>query len=208
MTQRYAKTVIYRIPVGDKNYYGHTTLQLHRRKKCHKEAYKLHPDRKVYKAMRDIGMTENDIELIWVEDWSCENVDQARARERYWIERDGTLNKNVPNRSNIEYKREKRADDEFRSKENERNRIYMREKRANDDEYRSKENERNREYKREKYASDAEFRAKTLERNREYSRKKVAELCVCDFCGKQMTRGSLTRHKNNFCKYNINEATQ
>lgn len=125
------QTIIYRIPVGDDNYYGHTTKTLNLRKNWHKKDFRRSPDRKLYKAMRDYGMTEFDIELIWVEDLSCENIYHARARERYWVERDGKLNNNIPNRSNKEYKREK---------------------------------------------------------------------VVCDICSKQMTKGCLSRHKNNFCK--------
>lgn len=171
----YQKTIIYRIPVGDDNYYGHTTEPLYKRKGKHKEAYKSsynnRLNRKVYKAMRDVGMTGNDIELVWVEDFPCDNVNQARARERYWVEGYGTLNMKVPNRSYNENKRDKYA---------------------NDEEWRMKEQRRSQQYFSERYANDEDWRKK----KNEWKREKVE----CDMCGKEMSRNSLSRHKQNICK--------
>ena len=100
----YKNTVIYRIPVGDKNYYGHTAQPLHKRKHNHKYNFKKGCTCEVYKAMREIGMTADKIELIWVEDFPCENRNQALARERYWVENYGTLNNIIPSRTRAEYR--------------------------------------------------------------------------------------------------------
>jgi hypothetical protein len=93
----YKKTKIYYIPVGNKRYYGHTTQTLPKRKNHHRGAFRIQGERKVYKAMREIGMTAYDIKLIWVEDYPCENVYQAQAREQWWVELDGSLNTQMPN---------------------------------------------------------------------------------------------------------------
>jgi hypothetical protein len=92
----YSKTKIYRIPVGDDNYYGHTTQPLSKRKQWHRGDFKRRPNTKVYKAMIDKGMTDQDFQLVWVEDFPCKSKEEATARERYWIESRGTLNTNIP----------------------------------------------------------------------------------------------------------------
>lgn len=220
----YSKTVIYRIPVGNLNYYGHTTQPLHKRKWGHKTNFKKHPNRKIYKAMRDACMTENDIELVWVEDYSCENVNQAKARERYWVERDGELNTFVPSRTYSEYRayfREKYANDkefnnkikeqtnsfkrdkyaknkEWRDKINKQQSDYRNEKRANDIEWRNNENKKNCERMRKKYSTDEGWRNKVKEKQRNYGCVRVK----CDVCGKDLSRNSMTYHKKNVCKNN------
>ena len=92
----YSKTKIYRIPVGDQDYYGHTTQTLCKRRAKHVGDFKSSPNRKVYKAMIELGMTADDITLLWVEDYPCKSKHEAKAREHYWIENFGTLNKNKP----------------------------------------------------------------------------------------------------------------
>lgn len=189
MPTDYSKTVIYRIPVGDKNYYGHTTQPLHKRKAEHKKDFKREPNRKVYKAMRDAGITANDIELVWVEDYPCKSKNEAEARERYWVETGGTLNAYVPNRSDAERNRWRWAnDDKWKGKRLAYHRELVREKRANDEEWWDKRLA----YNRARWANDEEWRDKRLAHNRE----KVE----CNICGKLVGRGGMARHKKKFCK--------
>ena len=82
------------MPVNGTNYFGHTTQPLCKRRQGHIADFKNHPNRKVYKSMREAGLSADDIELIWVEDFPCETKEQAKARERYYIENFGTLNTN------------------------------------------------------------------------------------------------------------------
>jgi hypothetical protein len=102
----YQNTKIYRIPIEDGNYFGHTANTFAKRKKGHKDKFNCGINRKLYDAMRECGMTADDIELIWVEDYPCDTKYQAHARERYWIENYGTLNVVVPNRTRQEYREE------------------------------------------------------------------------------------------------------
>jgi len=44
-----------------------------------------------------------DMELILVENFPCNSRDEAKARERFWIEQYGTLNMTIPNRTNKEW---------------------------------------------------------------------------------------------------------
>jgi hypothetical protein len=176
----YTKTVIYRIPVGDENYYGHTTQPLHKRKHWHRSDFNKFPNRKLYNAMRDASMTVDDIELIWVEDFPCESISHAKARERYYIENFGTLNKNLPFKQGItteqEYKREYRAKNreeilakkrEYRAKNREeilaKRREYYANNRENElaykREYRAKNREEILAKKRESYAKKTSSQA-------------------------------------------------
>ena len=175
MPTKYKNTKIYYIPVGDKKYYGHTIRTLDRRKRGHKRDFNKQPKRKVYKAMREVGMTIDDIELILVEDFPCENVYQARARERYWIERDGSLNVCVPNRTFEEYRqkqRERYANEEYRQKRRERliekNAMY------------EAMNQRIKEY----------------EQKRDYWLERIN----CEYCSKEMKRSNLKEHHKRYCK--------
>jgi hypothetical protein len=104
MVKDYANTKIYYIPVGEDRYYGHTTHSLSQRKGQHITSLRT-SNRKVYVAIRK---TNIPIELIWVEDFSCNSLVEAKERERYWIEQFGTLNSNIPNRTNKEWARDYR----------------------------------------------------------------------------------------------------
>jgi hypothetical protein len=106
----FSKTNIYKICCNDANitdiYIGHTT-DLRRRRyehksKCHNENNKEY-NLKIYQIIRKNGGWINWT-LIQIECFVCENVNEARARERYWIEElKPSLNCDIPNRSKKEY---------------------------------------------------------------------------------------------------------
>lgn len=84
------KYIIYYIQVGDGKYYGHTQDTFTQRKSGHNGDFRTCLNRKVHKAMRELGMTTEDIKLIWVEEYPCDNLEQAKAREQWYVERYGT----------------------------------------------------------------------------------------------------------------------
>jgi hypothetical protein len=106
----YQKTIIYKIVCNDLNitdtYVGHTTSFI-KRKCCHKtrcnnegdEKYNL----KIYTTIRAYGGWDNWA-MIQIEEYSCNNLNEATARERYWIETlHSKLNCQVPNRTQKEW---------------------------------------------------------------------------------------------------------
>ena len=107
----YSKTVIYKIVCNDPNitdcYVGHTTN--FRKRKCqHKENCNTPSSKKhhyyVYKFIRDNGGWIN-WSMIEIEKHPCQDSQEACKRERYWLEElKATLNKQVPGRTNQEYK--------------------------------------------------------------------------------------------------------
>jgi hypothetical protein len=225
MPNDYSKTVIYRIAVGNDTYYGHTTQPLHKRSYYHKKALTQYPNRKLYKAMRDAGMNEDDIDLVWVEDYPCHNIYQAKARERYWIESKGTLNTIVPTRTKKEYydevygeifKARYDNDEEFRKANNLKGRLYKYTRRRTDEEWRQLVNERNNKYyhkrmedpewrartneiaklrAKDRYNNDEEWRNKQQENHKEFCKTKVS----CELCGKEISKGNKARHQK-LCK--------
>lgn len=106
----YSNNVIYKIFCKDPNvtdiYIGHTTdmkqrYRLHR-SNCNVETSKGY-NYKIYKIIRENGGW-NNWEMVIIENFPCEDVNQARDRERYWIEKESSsMNMIIPNRSKKEY---------------------------------------------------------------------------------------------------------
>jgi len=131
----YSKTIIYKIICNDLNitecYVGHTT-NFSKRKYLHKcycnNQHRSSYNFKVYQTIRTNGGWDNWT-MVQVEEYPCQNRNEAGARERYWYELlNANLNKYVPNRS------VKESNKAYREANNEKyteyQKIYMREKRA------------------------------------------------------------------------------
>ena len=82
-------------------YYGHTKQRLSKRKNKHKSDAKDQTKKKpcTSKLIIDTG----DYEIIEVEKINCLDKNEAKARERWWIENNECVNKNIPGRTAIEY---------------------------------------------------------------------------------------------------------
>ena len=110
----YQLTKIYYIPVGDERYYGHTAQKyLSKRQQEHRKSFRDvlktgKITRKVHKALVDAGMTADQIECRFVENYPCECAEEATARERWWIENYGSLNMSIPTRTHKEYREQNR----------------------------------------------------------------------------------------------------
>jgi hypothetical protein len=106
----YSKTIIYKLVCKDLNvtelYVGHTT-DFKSRKQSHKQSVENinHPECNLKKStfIREHGGWSN-WSMIEIEKNPCNDIHEACARERYWVETLGaTLNSNVPSRSKKEY---------------------------------------------------------------------------------------------------------
>ena len=109
----YSKCVIYKICCKDPSvtyeYYGHTTDKTRRKQEhkcvCNNQNHKKH-NLKIYQVIRENDGWDN-WDFIIIEDYPCQNVDEARLRERYWIElKQSTLNTNIPGRTSKEYRQD------------------------------------------------------------------------------------------------------
>jgi hypothetical protein len=106
----YSTTVIYKIVCNDLAitdlYVGHTT-NFRNRKSCHKYSCSNETNEKYtmdfYKTIRDNGGWFN-WSMLQIEAFPCANGNEAKARERYWIEElNAKLNISIPNRSKPEW---------------------------------------------------------------------------------------------------------
>ena len=89
----YTKCLMYKL-ICDEDptflYIGHTTNWT-KRKALHKSECVIYPHRKVYQKIRKLGGWEN-IKMIWIEDYPCNNNREGEAREQYWMD---TLKSNM-----------------------------------------------------------------------------------------------------------------
>lgn len=106
----YLNTVIYKIYCKDENitdiYIGHTTSFYQRQRthksNCNTESCKGY-NYNIYKIIRQNGGWDN-WNMVIIENYPCDSVEEARDRERYWIEKESlTLNVTIPNRNKKEY---------------------------------------------------------------------------------------------------------
>lgn len=225
----YSKTKIYRIPVGDKNYYGHTAQPLSKRARCHRGNFNSTPDRKLYKALRENNMTEQDIQLIWVEDYPCKTKEEAKARERYWIENFGDLNVRLPFKEGEtlqsyrsdkkrEYYYNKHEENKAKNREKyEKNKEQIKENRQQNKDKISETNKRyyykNHEQQLERIRNyQEEHRAELNEKKREYraehkeelNAKRRAERWTCPHCNIEICRDGKARHMKRRHPENLN----
>jgi hypothetical protein len=101
----YANSKIYKLVsfnLPELPYYGSTTIGLSKRKGKHVSDFKKFGFN-VGGCTSRIVIGAGDYEIIWVEDFPCDNKDQLKARERYYIENRVCVNKNVPGRTYEEW---------------------------------------------------------------------------------------------------------
>ena len=90
--------------VDDEIYVGSTCNTLRQRLGGHKKDAKQR-SYLVYQHLNDIGM--DNVEIILIEAFPCDNKDVLHARERYWIDTlKPSLNKQVPTRTDAEYRQD------------------------------------------------------------------------------------------------------
>ncbi len=132
----YSKTIIYKICCKDPTitdiYVGHTT-DLTKRRYSHKNRC-CNPNNKkynyyIYDFIRNNGNWDNWI-LLKIEDYNCNNHEEALKRERYWLEElKASLNKNIPSRDMKEWRKDnKEHEKEYRIKYYEDNKLELQEK--------------------------------------------------------------------------------
>ncbi len=126
----YANSKIYKLVsfnLPELPYYGSTVQTLCKRKGKHVSDFKKFGFN-VGGCTSRIVIDAGDYEIIWVEDFPCENKDQLKARERYYIENRVCVNKNVPGRTEKEWYQANKAHVKAYQKEwQQANPMYMKE---------------------------------------------------------------------------------
>jgi hypothetical protein len=111
----YSKLLIYKIVCNDlniKEVYVGSTVNFTRRKCNHKnccnDVNNLSYNQSKYQFIRANGGWEN-WSMYEIEKYPCNDKHEGNARERYWIENlNATLNKNIPTRTDKEYREDNR----------------------------------------------------------------------------------------------------
>lgn len=80
-------------------YYGHTVQRLSKRLSSH--VYDARPETKNTCSSREI-IEAGAYRIVWLEDWPCANVQEAKERERWWIEFNPCVNLLLPSCKTIE----------------------------------------------------------------------------------------------------------
>ncbi len=224
----YSRTIIYKICCNDVNitdcYVGHTTDLIKRRnqhKSCCNNSNKKEFNFGVYKFIRDNGGWDN-WSVVPIEEYKCENVNQAKIRERYWIEElKSSLNKQMPTRTKKEYCEEKvdKLTDYFKqyyesNKENfkekrkqhyEKNRDKINEKHK---EYRKNNIEKIKEQRKEYYEHNKEI---IIEKTKEYydnNKERILEQCYCECGGFYIKKGRARHFKTKIHQNYLNTINQ
>lgn len=164
----YSKAKIYKLVcnISGKQYIGSTCYTLSQRKAKHVYDSKL---KDCYVRSRDI-IEGGNFDIILIEDFPCNNIEQLKARERYWIENTENVNFAIPNSTRQEiYKR-------WYSKETNKLKVkqYVDEHREHINQQRQK-----------KYHESEEIKARQSAWQ--------SQIVKCE-CGTDITRGCLLKH--------------
>ena len=162
----YQNCKIYKIindAIPDKVYYGHTVSRLSDRLSQHKKWSNKCTSKELF--------TEIGAKIILVESYPCNNVDEAKARERHYIENNECVNKNIPGRTqkewyNIWYEENKEVITEkhkiYREQNKEQRKIYYEENKEKIAEYLKIYYEENKEYHKKYYENKKEKLAEKM----------------------------------------------
>ena len=111
MVVDYNNSKIYKLvsDVTDAVYIGSTTQRLSQRLSEHKASYKLYLNKKFrYVTSFELFKLESPVHIVLIQNFPCKNKDELHARERYYIESESCLNRNIPGRSKQEYRNDNR----------------------------------------------------------------------------------------------------
>jgi len=199
----YSKCVIYKIcckePSITYEYYGHTTNKT-KRKQQHKATCNNENDKgynlKVYKTIRENGGWSN-WDFVVIEEYPCGNVDEARLRERYWIE----LKQPIMNsmlRPILTEEEKKNKYEENREEIIEYQKKRYEEKREELIEYQKNHHNDNREeyidYQKKYYQETKDKKKKYQEENKDKIIERRDARIMCE-CGCEVKRGSISNHR-------------
>ncbi len=167
----YSKSKIYKLVnnVSDDTYFGSTSQPLYKRLHQHKK--------KNNGCTSKILFEQGVVSIVLVEEVCCENRDQLKARERHYIENFNCINKNIPGRTQKEYKNQYKIDNKEQIKEY--NKQY---KIDNKEQIKEQIKEYKKEYNKQYYTD-----------NKEYIKQYQSKHFICG-CGSKITIGAKSNH--------------
>jgi hypothetical protein len=141
-------------------------------------------------------LENGNYEIILVEDYPCERKEQLIARERWYIENNECCNKEVPGRTDKEYREENKEKlAEWHKKYWEENKEKLAEiNKKWREENKEKLAEKGKKWREENKEKLAEKNKKYWEENKEKLAEKKNEKIRCECCDCEVSRGSWLRH--------------
>lgn len=163
----YDKSKIYKIVcnITGLTYYGSTLQPISKRMYGHRSDYKLNKGCK-----SELVLAGCDYNYSLVEEVPCENKEQLLRRERFWVENNECVNKQIPGRTRKEFYEQYYEANEEKIKEKKKQ-YYE----ATVDKFK------------QYYEANKE---KIKERNKQYASEKIE----CEFCKSFLRKSSMTRH--------------
>jgi hypothetical protein len=158
--ERYTRGKIYKIVCKetDEVYYGSTIQKLNKRMNEHRV-------QKVCRSRQILDRNNYFYELV--ENYSCNNRQELETRERWYIENNDCINKQIPTRTKKEYRK-----------------LY-------DENNKQKQKE----YKQNNIEQISKYHKKWYETNKERILKHQQEKINCPICGSIVSRGNMSLHK-------------
>tara|TARA_R110000822_G_C15132220_1_gene475221 strand:+ start:70 stop:726 length:657 start_codon:yes stop_codon:yes gene_type:complete len=188
-------------------YYGSTTLRVCKRIKQHQYDYNYWKNENNYFATSFLIIDTGDWDYITVENVVYDEPFELRNRERWYIQNNECINKNIPNTTSKESGKKWRDNNKVKLKQyQEDNKEKMKEYQK---EYYKQNDQRNKEKHKEYYKQNEtrvkEYQKQYREQNGEKIKKrknefyqqnkeKIAEKITCE-CGCVVSRSNLLRHK-------------
>ena len=210
----YSKGKIYKILnyIDDEIYVGSTTETLGQRMAKHRANLKINPHLKLFEHMHKLGVEHFYIELI--ENYSCNDIYELRAREGFYIREIGTLNQVIAGRTKQEYYKDNSEHlEEAHKRWVENNKEHLKEVKKqyyeNNKEHLKEANKRwqenNKEHikevKKQYHDNNKEHLEEAHKRWVENNKKYVYEKITCDMCGCQVNRNNIATHRKTLkCK--------
>ena len=165
----YQKAKIYKLVGYGLTYYGATIQSLCERKSGHK--------RNINKCMsKELFKLGDDIDIVLVENYPCNNKEELHQRERYYIENNECINKQIPTRTKKEYCET--------NKEN---------KKEYDKEYRENNKDKIKQYREDNKEMIKLLKKENYEQNKEIINNKRKEKIICE-CGGKYTLNHKSTH--------------
>ena len=212
----YSKGKIYKIlnNIDDNVYVGSTVKTLSQRMAQHRSATKIKQHNKLYKHINELGVENFYIELI--ENYSCNDVYELRAREGHFIREIATLNNCIAGRTQKEYlethKEEKQLyDNKYRAEHIEKKKLYDKQYNENNKEYikeykkkyRAEHIEEKKLYdkqyaethKEEIKAYEKKWREEHKEEIKAYEKERNKIKTICPNCNSEVCKKNLTAHQ-------------
>jgi hypothetical protein len=198
----YSKCLIYKLCCDDPLiidvYVGHTTDKIRRnwqhKHSCNNQNAKTY-NYYVYQFIRENGGWDN-WSMIIVEEYPCENKNQAEARERYWIEtQQATLNKYIPTRTREErYEENKEEISEYQKQYREEHKEEMLEyKKQYYEEHKDDILKYNKKYREQHKEEIKEINKRYREEHEEEIKEKKSQKFDCE-CGGKYDYSHKNRH--------------